>query len=54
MQEVEGFEMIVNGLNVKDHVDVYITGSNSHFLSSDFKTIFRGRGDEVKACPVNA
>lgn len=51
VQEVEGFEKLVNGLNARDNVDVYITGSNSHFLSSDIKTIFRGRGDEVKVWP---
>ena len=53
VQEVEGFEKIVNGLNAKDSVDVYITGSNSHFLSSDIRTIFRGRGDEVRVYPLS-
>ena len=53
VQEVDGFEKIVNGLNAKDNVDVYITGSNSHFLSSDIKTIFRGRGDEVRVWPFS-
>lgn len=53
VQEVEGFEKIVNGLNAKDNVDVYITGSNSHFLSSDINTIFRGRGDEVRVYPLS-
>ena len=53
VQEVEEFEKLVNGLNAKDNVDVYITGSNSHFLSSDIKTIFRGRGDEVKVWPFS-
>ena len=53
VQEVEGFEKIVNSLNAKDNVDVYITGSNSHFLSSDIKTIFRGRGDEVRIWPFS-
>lgn len=53
VQEVEGFEKLVNGLNDRDNVDVYITGSNSHFLSSDIKTIFRGRGDEVKVWPFS-
>ena len=53
VQEVEGFEKIVNGLNAKDNVDVYITGSNSHFLSSDIRTIFRGRGDEVRVYPLS-
>ena len=53
VQEVEGFEKLVNGLNAKDNIDVYITGSNSHFLSSDIKTIFRGRGDEVRVYPFS-
>lgn len=53
VQEVDGFEKLVNGLNARDNVDVYITGSNSHFLSSDIKTIFRGRGDEVKVWPFS-
>lgn len=53
VQEVEGFERIVNGLNAKDNVDVYITGSNSHFLSSDIRTIFRGRGDEIRVYPLS-
>lgn len=53
VQEVEGFEKLVNGLNARDNVDVYITGSNSHFLSSDIKTIIRGRGDEVKVWPFS-
>ena len=53
VQEVERFEKIVNGLNAKDNVDVYITGSNSHFLSSDIRTIFRGRGDEVRVYPFS-
>ena len=53
VQEVDGFEKLVNGLNAKDNIDVYITGSTSHFLSSDIKTIFRGRGDEVRVYPFS-
>ena len=53
IQMVEGFERIVNGLNARDNVDVYITGSNSRFLSSDINTIFRGRGDEVRVYPLS-
>ncbi len=53
VQEVEGFEKLVNGLNAKENVDVYITGSNSHFLSSDIRTIFRGRSDEVRVYPFS-
>ena len=51
IQEVEGFERIVNGLNSRPNVDVYITGSNSKFLSNDINTIFRGRSDEVSIMP---
>lgn len=51
IQEVEGFERIVNGLNKKPNVDVYITGSNSKFLSREINTIFRGRTDEVSLLP---
>lgn len=53
IQEVEGFEKIVNGLNKKDNVDVYLTGSNSKFLSSDLNTIFRGRSDEIRVYPLS-
>ena len=51
IQEVEGFERIVNGLNKRPNVDVYITGSNSKFLSQEINTIFRGRSDEVNIMP---
>lgn len=53
IQEVEGFEKIVNGLNSRPNVDVYITGSNSKFLSNDIITIFRGRSDEVNIMPFS-
>ena len=51
IQEVENFEKIVNGLNNRPNVDVYITGSNSKYLSNDIITIFRGRSDEVNIMP---
>lgn len=51
IQEVKGFERIVNGLNKRPNIDVYITGSNSKFLSHDIITIFRGRSDEVNVIP---
>ncbi len=53
IQEVIGFERLVNGLNAKPNVDVYVTGSNSHLLSSDINTLFRGRGDEVHVYPFS-
>lgn len=53
VQQVDGFERIVNGLNARDNVDVYVTGSNSKMLSKDINTIFRGRGDEVRVSPFS-
>ncbi len=53
IQMVKNFERIVNGLNARDNIDLYITGSNSRFLSTDINTIFRGRGDEVRVYPLS-
>ncbi len=44
---------ILNGLLSLKNVDVYVTGSNSKFLSSDISTEFRGRGDEVHVNPLS-
>ncbi len=44
---------ILNGLLRRSNVDVYVTGSNSKFLSSDILTEFRGRGDEVRVWPLS-
>ena len=53
IQNVDGFEMVIDGLLHKPNVDVYVTGSNSRFLSSDIITEFRGRGDEVRVRPLS-
>lgn len=44
---------VLNGLLRKKNVDVYVTGSNSKFLSSDILTEFRGRGDEIHIAPLS-
>lgn len=44
---------ILNSLLKRKNVDVYITGSNSKFLSSDILTEFRGRGDEIRVYPLS-
>ena len=44
---------VLNGLLNRGNVDVYITGSNSKFLSKDVMTEFRGRGDEVHIAPLS-
>lgn len=53
VQFVEGFEKVLNGLNRLENLDIYVTGSNSRFLSSDILTEFRGRGDEVRVYPLS-
>ena len=53
IQFVEGFEKVLNGLTKIDNLDVYVTGSNSKFLSTDILTEFRGRGDEVRVYPLS-
>ena len=47
-----GLYGVLNSLIRKDNVDIYITGSNSKFLSSDVMTEFRGRGDEIHIAPL--
>lgn len=47
------FESILNGYLRKDNMDVYVTGSNAKFLSSDIITEFAGRGDEIRLFPLS-
>lgn len=53
VQRVDEFVDMLGSLAVKDNADVYVTGSNSHFLSSDIATEFRGRGDEIHVWPLS-
>ena len=53
IQLANGFEFVLNGLLYEKNVDVYVTGSNSKFLSSDIITEFRGRGDEIRIFPLS-
>ncbi len=53
VQMMPGFEEVLNSLLHISNVDVYVTGSNSRFLSSDIVTEFRGRGDEVRVYPLS-
>ncbi len=53
VQKIVDFESVLNGLLKIKNVDVYVTGSNSKFLSSDIVTEFRGRGDEIKIYPLS-
>lgn len=53
VQMMEGFEDVLNGFLHIKNLDVYVTGSNSKFLSTDIVTEFRGRGDEIRIYPLN-
>lgn len=52
IQKVDDFESVLNSFLRKKNLDVYVTGSNSKFLSSDIITEFRGRGDEIRVYPL--
>lgn len=43
----------LNDLNSLSNLDIYVTGSNSHMLSSDILTEFRGRSDEIRVHPLS-
>lgn len=53
IQYVDRFHEVMNSLLRIENVDVYVTGSNSKFLSSDILTEFRGRGDEIRVYPLS-
>ncbi len=53
VQKVDDFEAVLNGFLHIENLDVYVTGSNSRFLSSDIITEFRGRGDEIRVFPLS-
>ena len=53
VQLIYEFEDVLNSYLKVKNADVYVTGSNSRFLSKDVITEFRGRGDEVHLCPLS-
>lgn len=53
VQMLEEFEEVLNSLLHINNVDIYVTGSNSKFLSKDIITEFRGRGDEIHVYPLS-
>ena len=53
VQMLEYFEEVLNSLMRIKNVDIYVTGSNSKFLSRDVITEFRGRGDEIHIYPLS-
>lgn len=53
IQAVQGFEEVVDSLFVKPNIDVYITGSNAKFLSSEIATVLTGRYVEINVLPLS-
>jgi len=53
IQMVPEFERLADSLFVKDFIDLYITGSNAYFLSSDLATMLTGRYIEIKMMPFS-
>lgn len=53
IQHVDHYEKAVDGLFIKDNVDVYITGSNAYFMSGELATLLSGRYIELKMLPLS-
>lgn len=53
IQNVDKFEIAVDGLYIKKNVDIYITGSNAYLLSSELATLLTGRYVEIKMLPLS-
>ena len=53
IQHVDHYEKAVDGLFIKDNVDVYITGSNAYFMSGELATLLSGRYVELKMLPLS-
>jgi len=53
IQHVPSFERVVDNFFVQDNVDIYITGSNAYFMSSDIATLLTGRYVQVEMLPLS-
>ena len=53
IQNVDQFPKVVDSLYIKDNVDVYITGSNAHMLSSEIATLLSGRYMQIEMLPFS-
>ena len=53
IQNVEQFPKVVDSLYIKDNVDIYITGSNAHMLSSEIATLLSGRYIQIEMFPLS-
>jgi len=53
IQNVADYQKAVDGLYIKDNVDLYITGSNAYFLSGELATLLAGRYIEIEMLPLS-
>ena len=53
IQHVDKFEKVVDSLFIKENTDLYITGSNAYFMSSELATLLSGRYTELKMLPLS-
>ena len=53
VQMMDEFVDVLNSFRLMENADTYVTGSNSHFLSSDIPTEFRGRGETIHVNPLS-
>lgn len=53
IQQVSGWEKAINSLSIEYDIDIYITGSNAHLLSSELSTLISGRYVELKMLPLS-
>lgn len=53
VQNCPGFEKVVNSLQLKGKVDIYITGSNAYFLSGELATLLSGRYVTIEVLPLS-
>ena len=53
IQNLDDFVRVLNGYLYLNRFDIYVTGSNSRFLSSQVDTEFSGRGDRIHVLPLS-
>ena len=53
IQNIEEFQKVVDGLYIKENIDIYITGSNAFLLSGELATLLTGRYVEIKMLPLS-
>lgn len=53
IQNVDQFPKVLDSFYIKDNVDIYVTGSNAHMLSSEIATMISGRYIQIEMLPLS-